>query len=153
MSGHGSSQTGVGSSSRQPHRHRPAPPKERILIVEDDRETREVIELALQGAGYVVTACIDAIAAQLEIERALPDAFVVDHNLPGATGMSFCRWLHDNPVTADLPAIMYTASGDADTAAEARRAGCADFLVKPVSTHELVSRLGAAIARYRVKST
>lgn len=151
MSGHGSARARAGTGE-QPRRCRSTTANARILVVEDDRETRELIELALKSAGYVVTGCADAIAAQLEIERALPDALIVDHNLPGATGMSFCRWLHDNPRTANLPAIMYTATGDAETAAEAKRAGCADFLVKPAPTHELLSRLCAAIARHPVKT-
>ena len=152
MSGSGAARGRIGADG-QSHRRRPASANERILVVEDDRETRELIELALRSAGYIVTTCVDAITAQLEIERALPDAVIADHNLPGATGMSLVRWLRDNPRTADLPAVMYTATGDAETAAEAKRAGCADFLVKPASARQLVRSLRAAIVRRHVKAT
>lgn len=113
--------------------------------MEDDRDTRELLESALQKAGFEVESCPDVPAARAALVRRQPDAVLMDLMMPGEDGMALCRWLRRNPDTAELPAIMYTARDEPEIRRAAEQVGCDDFLVKPTPIPMLVERLRQAI--------
>jgi len=120
-----------------------------VLVVEDDRDTRELLESVLRLAGFDVVSCVDVPAARVALAQRRPDVVLLDFMLPGEDGLSLCSWLGQNPDTADLPRILYTARDEPAIRRAAREAGCDDFLVKPTPNQTLVERLRRAMDRRR----
>jgi DNA-binding NtrC family response regulator len=110
----------------------------RILVVEDDDETREAVAGALRDLGYDAAACADARTARAHYDV---DIVVTDIRMPGESGLELCADIAGN--RPDLPVILMTAFGDTRAVSLGLRAGASDFLAKPFS----LSDLGDAVAR------
>jgi two-component system response regulator ResD len=116
----------------------------RILVVEDEPSIREVVSLYLRRAGYQVTvvdngqAALDALASQL------PDLVVLDLMLPRVDGLEITRWLRER---GDTPIIMLTARREERDRIAGLEMGADDYVVKPFSPQELVSRVRAVLRR------
>ncbi len=119
----------------------------RILVVEDDDETREAVAGALRDLGYDTSVCPDARTA-----RAHPDVDIVvtDIRMPGESGLELCADIAGN--RPDLPVILMTAFGDTRAVSLGLRAGASDFLAKPFSLSDLGAAVGRALER-RKRST
>ena len=119
-----------------------APPKPRILVVDDDPHTLRFVRRALTRAGYAVrvTAEPGEIAALIRTER--PKLVLLDLILPGTGGIEL---MAEVPELSDLPVIFISGYGRDETIARAFEAGAADYIVKPFSPTELTARVGAAI--------
>ena len=121
-----------------------APHKARILVVEDDRRTAEVVALYLRHAGHRVAVEHDGAAA-IARSRAEPfDLVVLDRMLPGAEGLDVCRAIRE---TASIPVIMVTARTLEAERLEGFESGADDYLTKPFSPRELVARIHALLRR------
>jgi DNA-binding response OmpR family regulator len=117
-----------------------------ILVVEDEPSIAEVVSLYLRRAGYQVTLVADGQAALDQMLRQLPDLLVLDVMLPKVDGYTVARWLRDR---SDVPIIMLTARrAEADRIAGLEM-GADDYVVKPFSPQELVSRVRAVLRRTR----
>lgn len=113
----------------------------RILIVEDDAETRGFIARGLGEAGHQVTTAVegrDGIFAATETEF---DAIVVDRMLPGIDGLSVVKMLRAGGIVT--PILMLTAMGGIEDRVEGLDSGADDYLVKPFAFSELVARINA----------
>jgi DNA-binding response OmpR family regulator len=117
-----------------------------ILIVEDEPSIAEVVELYLRRAGFQVDAVHDGDAALNRLEKHLPDLVVLDVMLPGADGFSILRWLRDR---SDVPVIFITARREEVERIAGLELGADDYVVKPFSPQELVSRVRAVLRRIR----
>jgi DNA-binding response OmpR family regulator len=115
-----------------------------ILIVEDEPSIAEVVELYLRRAGYEVRAVRDGKAALQRLEQRLPDLVVLDIMLPGVDGFSILRWLRDR---SDVPVIFITARREEVERIAGLELGADDYVVKPFSPQELVSRVRAVLRR------
>ncbi len=115
-----------------------------ILIVEDEPSIAEVVELYLRRAGYQVRAVNDGNAALRMLEERLPDLVVLDVMLPGMDGFSILRWLRDR---SDTPVIFITARREEVERIAGLELGADDYVVKPFSPQELVSRVRAVLRR------
>lgn len=115
-----------------------------ILIVEDEPSIAEVVELYLRRAGYQVRAVSDGGAALKLLEDHLPDLLVLDIMLPGVDGFSILRWLRDR---SDTPVIFITARREEVDRIAGLEMGADDYVVKPFSPQELVSRVRAVLRR------
>ena len=122
--------------SQQPH----------ILIVEDEPSIAEVTKLYLQRAGYGVTVLADGQAALAFLARETPDLVVLDLMLPGVDGLEITRWLRTR---SDVPIIMLTARREETDRVLGFEMGADDYVVKPFSPRELVSRVRAVLRRTR----
>ena len=118
----------------------------RILLVEDEPSISEIAELYLKRAGYQVQAIKDGGAAMLSLQRELPDLIVLDLMLPGMDGLSITRWLRDR---SEVPIIMLTARREEADRIAGLEMGADDYIVKPFSPQELVSRVRAVLRRSR----
>ena len=119
----------------------------RIVVVEDETAIAELISINLRHAGHQVTIAASAEQARAEVDAELPDLVVLDWMLPGQSGLSLARQWRDAERTRELPIIMLTArSAEADTLA-GLDAGADDYLSKPFSTRELISRIRAVLRR------
>jgi DNA-binding response OmpR family regulator len=116
-----------------------------ILIVEDEPSIAEVVELYLRRAGYQVQAVRDGSAALNALEQHLPDLLVLDIMLPGMDGLSILRWLRDR---SDVPVIFITARREEVDRIAGLELGADDYVVKPFSPQELVSRVRAVLRRF-----
>src|SRR5579862_1227011 len=87
---------------------------QRILLVEDDRYTPQVLEILLQGHGYETRRCGSAEEAIAELPNARPALILCGQRLPGLSGADLCKRLRAQSPTAALPIIMLGASKGAD---------------------------------------
>ncbi|MGD2147827.1 MAG: response regulator transcription factor [Anaerolineae bacterium] len=115
-----------------------------ILVVDDDPTVSEVVSLYLERAGYRVQVREDGEAAIESLERSLPDLVVLDLALPKVGGLEVARWLR---ARADTPIIMLTARGRESDRILGLELGADDYVVKPFSPGELVSRVKAVLRR------
>jgi len=117
-----------------------------VLVVDDDRDTREMYGFFLDAEGLdVITAPDAATAFELAVARQ-PRAVVTDLFLPGGTtGLDLCRQLHGDSRTAHIPALLLTGSARDGEVDRARAAGCAEVRFKPILPEQLVSDLRTLI--------
>ena len=120
-----------------------------VLIVDDEKRIREVVEYALQKDGYRVSSVADGQDALFAVERDRPDLVVLDVMLPGLDGLSVCRKiraLHQTPI------LFLSARADEVDRIVGLELGGDDYLVKPFSPRELVARVRAVLRRFEAAS-
>ncbi len=120
---------------------------ERILIVDDEAAIREMIAIALDLAGFECLEAEDALAAHHLIVDERPALILLDWMLPGMSGIELARRLKRDEATREIPVIMLTARGEEDNKIQGLDAGADDYITKPFSTRELVSRMRAVLRR------
>ena len=121
----------------------------RVLIVEDERDIRDLILLHLQRDGYQVTTAGSGEDGLLQVKQSPPDLILLDLMLPGMSGLEVCRRLRQEPTTATLPILMLTAKADEVDRVVGLELGADDYVVKPFSPKELVARVRAVLRRSR----
>lgn len=117
-----------------------------ILVVEDEPSIREVVTLYLERAGYQVDCVPDGAAALVFLDGNTPDLVVLDLMLPGVDGFEITRYLREQ---GDTPIIMLTARRAETDRIAGLEMGADDYVVKPFSPQELVSRVRAVLRRTR----
>ena len=115
-----------------------------ILVVEDESSIAEVVSLYLKRAGFGVQVAVDGKQAMTLFERATPDFVILDLMLPEVDGLSLTRWLRDR---SNVPIIMLTARREEIDRIAGLEMGADDYVVKPFSPQELVSRVRAVMRR------
>ncbi|MHB8779428.1 MAG: response regulator transcription factor [Anaerolineales bacterium] len=118
--------------------------EKRILVVEDEPSLAEVVSLYLKRAGFQVQIASDGRQAMDILERQIPDFVILDLMLPEVDGLSLTRWLRDH---SDVPIIMVTARREEIDRIAGLEMGADDYVVKPFSPQELVSRVRAVLRR------
>ena len=121
--------------------------KPRILLVEDEAAIRDMVSFALRRAEMQPIIAVDVPNAVTEIATALPDLILLDWMLPGVSGIEYARRLKRDELTKEIPVIMLTARGEEDDRVSGLDSGIDDYIVKPFSTRELVSRIRAVMRR------
>lgn len=121
-----------------------SPRRETILVVEDEPSIAEVVSLYLKRAGYIVQLAADGKQAMALLEAKYPDFVILDLMLPEVDGLSLTRWLRDR---SDVPIIMLTARREEIDRIAGLEMGADDYIVKPFSPQELVSRVRAVLRR------
>jgi len=125
----------------------PVVKSERILIVDDEAAIREMIGIALDLAGFDCLEAEDALQAHHKIVDERPALVLLDWMLPGMSGIELCRRMKRDETLNEIPVIMLTARGDEDNKIQGLDAGADDYITKPFSTRELVSRIRAVLRR------
>lgn len=115
-----------------------------VLIVEDDRDTRDLVTRFLKQNGYRVTAAGDGRAMRKALMDGRFDLVVLDLMLPGEDGLSLCRDLRNRSA---LPVIMVTAKGEETDRIVGLEVGADDYLPKPFNPRELLARIRAVMRR------
>jgi len=119
------------------------------LVIEDEKEIRELIRYNLERDGFRVTAVGDGDEGLRRLFAARPDVVVLDLMLPGKNGLDILREVREQPTTRDLPVLVLTArAAEMDKLIGFER-GADDYLTKPFSPRELVMRLRALLRRSR----
>ena len=116
-----------------------------ILVVDDHRDIRDLIGRYLRQHGYRVSLAADGREMRkLLADEIMPDLVVLDVMMPGEDGLSLCRWLRESQ---DIPVIMLTALGEETDRIVGLELGADDYVTKPFSPKELISRVGAVLRR------
>jgi signal transduction histidine kinase/CheY-like chemotaxis protein len=119
----------------------------RILIVEDDLDTRDLLTRVLGELGAEVVAASSAAEARTRISMEVPDAIVSDIGMPGEDGLAFMRALRQRPEHRHIPAIALSAYASAADHAEALAAGYHEHVPKPVQPYRLARVIVASLNR------
>jgi DNA-binding response OmpR family regulator len=122
--------------------------KKTILIVEDEPSIAEVVSLYLKRAEYNVVIAPDGEKAMAILEKSIPDVVILDVMLPHVDGFSITRWLRERHT---VPIIMLTSRRDESDRIAGLELGADDYVVKPFSPQELVSRVRAVLRRSDIK--
>lgn len=117
-----------------------------IVVVEDEPNISEVVSLYLLRAGYTVSVYSDGLVAAEVLARQLPELVILDVMLPGLDGFSLIRQLRDR---SDVPIILLTSRREETDRIAGLELGADDYVVKPFSPQELVSRVRAILRRVR----
>jgi len=125
-------------------------PAEKILVIEDEPNIREIVSLYLQRAGYQVHAVEDGHQAQLWLNEQLPDLIIMDLMLPELDGYQLTGQIRAH---SDVPIIMLTSRREEVDRIAGLEMGADDYVVKPFSPQELVSRVRAVLRRTQPKGS
>jgi len=116
----------------------------KILVIEDEANIAQLIRLYLEQAGYTVSVASDGVAGLELHAREHPDLVILDLMLPMMDGMEVCRRIR---AWANTPILMLTARQSEEDRIEGLELGADDYLVKPFSPREVVSRVKAILRR------
>jgi two-component system OmpR family response regulator len=120
-----------------------------ILVVDDDREIRQMVAEYLQKNGLRVSTAADGREMRALLETSATDLIVLDVMMPGEDGLALCRYLRAGKYKA-IPVVMLTARDDATDRIIGLEMGADDYVIKPFSARELLARINAVIRRTRM---
>jgi DNA-binding response OmpR family regulator len=116
----------------------------KVLVVDDETALLEVISYTLNEAGFEVQTATDTVQAQTSLGVFNPDLIILDIMLPGESGFDFCRRLRQQ---SDVPIIILSAKTEEVDKVLGLELGADDYVTKPFSPRELVSRVKALLRR------
>jgi len=119
----------------------------KVLIVEDEAPVRQMIAFNLSRAGFSVDEAADVATARNRIVDNRPDLVLVDWMLPDSTGLELTRALKRDDAYKDLAIIMLTARAEEHSKILGLDGGADDYVTKPFSARELLSRINAVLRR------
>lgn len=119
-----------------------------ILVVDDDRDIRELIVDYLEKSGYRASGAANGKAMWSVLKNHQIDLIVLDIMMPGEDGLTLCRQLRANP-QQDIPVLMLTARTDDSDRILGLEMGADDYLIKPFVARELLARIKAILRRTR----
>jgi two-component system phosphate regulon response regulator PhoB len=122
---------------------------DRILVVEDESEIRELIVLHLKRNGHVVESVASVEEAQAHLSHHEYSLVVLDWMLPGASGVDLARKIRAKSDRDDLAILMVTAKAEAADIVTGLDAGADDYLTKPFEPQVLIARVKALLRRHR----
>jgi len=122
--------------------------KGRVLIVDDEQETCDLLEMALVRVGFHVKTSTDANRALEDVASSEFDVVLTDVSMPGMSGLDLCeRVLGTRP---NMPVVVITGQGSLETAIAAIRVGAYDFITKPVDVKLLQLSVARAVQHHRL---
>jgi sigma-B regulation protein RsbU (phosphoserine phosphatase) len=120
----------------------------KILIVDDDPTSREMLEIILIKEGFVVMTAINGREGRSQAERTHPDLIIMDINMPVEDGLEACVALKTNNLTSDIPVIFISSVEDLVSKINGFNAGGVDYITKPYQVLEVVARVRLQIRLY-----
>ncbi|WP_343207934.1 response regulator transcription factor [Anaerolentibacter hominis] len=120
---------------------------EKIFVIEDDENIRDMIHLALTSYGFDVMDFEAAEPALKEMEKTIPDLAIFDIMLPGMDGLEAIRILREKPGTADIPIIVLTAKDKEYDKVIGLDNGADDYITKPFGVLEMTARVRSLLRR------
>jgi pilus assembly protein CpaE len=120
---------------------------EKILIIDDDVDTLRLVGLMLQRQGYEISAASNGTQGLSKALEEHPDMILLDVMMPDMDGYEVARRLRKNPVTVNVPILMFTAKTQLDDKVAGFEVGADDYLTKPTHPTELQAHVKALLAR------
>ena len=120
--------------------------KPKVIIVDDDRDTREMLTLALELESFDVGQAANGLRliSAMHVDR--PDVILLDVMMSWIDGFELCRAIKKNPTFHDIPVIFISARKSADDERAGREAGAIDYFPKPLDMERLVGRIRDILA-------
>jgi DNA-binding response OmpR family regulator len=114
----------------------------KVIIVDDDRDTREYLQAVLESRGFEVSSAQSGLRliSVLHVDR--PDLILLDVMMSWIDGFELCRAIKRNPEYADIPICFISGRSDPGDVVEGLRCGAAAYFVKPIDTEELLRKVG-----------
>jgi len=122
-------------------------PRHTILVVDDETSIREMLVISLESAGYNVLQAENAKTAHSLVLDKHPDLILLDWMMPVTTGLELLRRLKRDEMTDHIPVIMLTAKAEESSKISGLDSGADDYIAKPFSPRELLSRVKAILRR------
>jgi DNA-binding response OmpR family regulator len=118
---------------------------QRILVVEDDSDLRELLRFNLKKAGFSVGTAVDGVEAVKKARSLLPDLILLDLMLPELDGFAVCEILRRDSALASVPVIILTALSSQLARLNGLAAGANDYITKPFNLGDLLGRVEALL--------
>jgi DNA-binding response OmpR family regulator len=115
--------------------------KPKITIVDDDRDTRELLAAALEDEGFEVSMAANGLRLIASLQLHRPDAILLDVNMSWIDGFELCRAVKKNENFRDIPVVFISGRGDPEDKRHGLSVGAADYFVKPLDMDKLVRRI------------
>ena len=125
----------------------------KILIIEDDEHIIELLKFNVENNGYSVMTATDGHDGLEKALNELPDLILLDLMLPGIDGIDICNKLKNKDRTKAIPIIMLTAKGHESDKILGLELGADDYMTKPFSVRELMTRIKVVMRRYNHETT
>ena len=113
----------------------------RILVVEDQKDDRQIIRDMLAGTDYEITEVEDGERALAAVAKERPDLILMEIQLPSMDGYEAMRRIRTDPALLSIPIIAVTSYAPNEEEQKARAAGCDDFVSKPYSPRLLLAKI------------
>ena len=121
--------------------------RDRVLVVEDEKDVRELLRLNLKMGGFDVLEAQNGAEGLAIAKAELPSVVILDLMMPEMSGMEVCRALRRNPATSRIPILMLTAKSTEGDKVAGLEVGADDYVTKPFSPRELLLRVRAVARR------
>jgi DNA-binding response OmpR family regulator len=115
--------------------------KPKITIVDDDRDTRELLAAALEEEGFDVTMAANGLRLIASLQLHRPHVILLDVNMSWIDGFELCRAVKKNELFRDIPVIFISGRADPEDKRHGLEVGAADYFVKPLDMDKLVKRI------------
>ena len=122
-------------------------PMKKILIVDDSKTTRQVLNFALTDAGYSVTEAIDGLDAMHCLERETFGLLISDLKMPRMDGLELTRQVRAMPAYRYTPIIILTTESSDEMKQEGKKAGASCWIVKPFQPDQLLQVIGMSLEK------
>ena len=119
----------------------------KILIAEDERDIRELVNFSLQFGGFTVVQAANGAEAVELARKELPDLILMDVRMPKMTGYEACRQMKALPELRDTPVVFLSAKGQEGEIQTGLEAGAEEYILKPFAPDELVKQVQAVLER------
>jgi DNA-binding response OmpR family regulator len=113
----------------------------KVTIVDDDRDTRDLLALALEAEGFEVTAAANGLRLIASLQLRRPDVILMDVNMSWIDGFELCKAVKKNDHFRDIPIIFISGRGETEDRRKGLEAGAADYFVKPLDLNVLIPRI------------
>ncbi len=120
-----------------------------VQIIEDEPLHAQLLDHSLRQARYRTNVAVDGVTGLADVKRLLPAIILLDLMLPGISGDEVCRDIRNTPGIQQTPIIMITALGSEEDRVGGIEMGADDYIAKPFSPREVVSRVGSLLRRSR----
>lgn len=122
----------------------------RILVAEDERDIRELINFTLMFAGHQVTLAANGEEAVTLAGQVKPDLIMMDVRMPRMTGYEACKAIKAHDELKDIPVVFLTAKGQDEEMQMGKEAGAAAYILKPFAPDDLTRRVGELLQKFGI---
>lgn len=119
-----------------------------ILVAEDERDIRELINFTLSFAGHQVVQVANGEEAVAQAQEVMPDLIMMDVRMPKLTGYDACRKMKQIDAIKDIPVVFLSAKGQDEEISTGLSVGAVDYILKPFAPDELTLKIAELLTKF-----